>query len=137
MPVSCFEANGTPGCDIEECETAVCGIDPFCCEFFWDGLCAMETEQFPDQCVVPEGLALTKEVDQSVAYLGDSLIYTITVENNSSTDATNVVVTDTLPVGVNTGCNQWLCRRSRWRSCMLARHDHSRHHSHVHHRSHD
>jgi len=37
---NCFEANGTPGCEDEECCNAVCAVDPFCCDSFWDGLCA-------------------------------------------------------------------------------------------------
>jgi hypothetical protein len=38
----CLIANGTPGCQNEECEAAVCAIDPFCCDVFWDGICAAE-----------------------------------------------------------------------------------------------
>ncbi|MHC4305094.1 MAG: hypothetical protein ACYTFF_01380 [Planctomycetota bacterium] len=36
----CCEANGTPACDDEECCTAVCEIDPFCCDTEWDDACA-------------------------------------------------------------------------------------------------
>ncbi|MFQ5415088.1 MAG: hypothetical protein ACE5E6_11580, partial [Phycisphaerae bacterium] len=37
----CFD-NGTPGCDDPACESCVCGIDPFCCDTSWDGICAGE-----------------------------------------------------------------------------------------------
>jgi hypothetical protein len=38
----CVIANGTPGCENGECEAAVCAVDPFCCDFFWDSICAGE-----------------------------------------------------------------------------------------------
>ena len=37
---SCFESNGSPGCDDALCCELVCGDDPFCCESLWDDLCA-------------------------------------------------------------------------------------------------
>ncbi len=37
---SCCVANGTPGCENEECCTVVCDADPFCCAEFWDQACA-------------------------------------------------------------------------------------------------
>jgi hypothetical protein len=38
---SCFEANGTAYCDIGECCTIVCTIDPACCQINgWDQACA-------------------------------------------------------------------------------------------------
>ncbi|MHC4992858.1 MAG: hypothetical protein ACYTGC_17945, partial [Planctomycetota bacterium] len=36
----CCAANGTPGCEDEECCEAVCGADPFCCDTEWDQICA-------------------------------------------------------------------------------------------------
>ncbi len=33
-----------PACGM--CEASVCQADPFCCQFFWDGLCVNEAEQF-------------------------------------------------------------------------------------------
>ncbi|MEE8155827.1 MAG: right-handed parallel beta-helix repeat-containing protein [Phycisphaerales bacterium] len=36
----CFEANGTPGCDDDNCCDAVCALDPSCCIVAWDGQCA-------------------------------------------------------------------------------------------------
>ncbi|MCA9286587.1 MAG: hypothetical protein KDA22_15285 [Phycisphaerales bacterium] len=44
----CCEANGTPGCEVEACCTLVCGIDPFCCDNQWDGICAGEAAGFPE-----------------------------------------------------------------------------------------
>jgi hypothetical protein len=38
----CCIANGTPGCDDPTCEAMVCGDDPFCCNVFWDSICAAE-----------------------------------------------------------------------------------------------
>ena len=40
----CLIANGTPGCQNGDCEAAVCAVDPFCCDVFWDGLCAFEAD---------------------------------------------------------------------------------------------
>ncbi len=37
---NCCIANGTPGCDDATCCNAICLIDPFCCDGFWDFLCA-------------------------------------------------------------------------------------------------
>lgn len=38
----CLESSGSPGCESGACTDLVCGIDPFCCFTFWDGLCAEE-----------------------------------------------------------------------------------------------
>lgn len=40
QPSDCCFANGTTGCDNSACEAIVCGTDPFCCDVFWDGICA-------------------------------------------------------------------------------------------------
>jgi len=70
QPVSdCCFSNGSPGCDTQFCEDAVCNIDPFCCNISWDGICAGEAvdlcgglcqdvpvgcctglDEFPDSC---------------------------------------------------------------------------------------
>jgi hypothetical protein len=47
---SCFESNGTVGCDNASCCNLVCAIDPFCCETSWDGICADEADLF---CTCP------------------------------------------------------------------------------------
>jgi hypothetical protein len=36
---SCYAADPQSGCDDPECCEAVCQIDPFCCDFEWDGSC--------------------------------------------------------------------------------------------------
>ncbi|MHC4414461.1 MAG: hypothetical protein ACYS0G_04175 [Planctomycetota bacterium] len=36
----CFEPNGTPGCDDEQCCNTVCAFDPDCCDQAWDQTCA-------------------------------------------------------------------------------------------------
>jgi hypothetical protein len=41
---SCFESNGTPGCDNEECCELVCSADPYCCNTEWDFLCVDAAE---------------------------------------------------------------------------------------------
>jgi hypothetical protein len=47
---SCFEANGTPGCEDADCCEAVCAIDPACCDAAWDKLCAQSALSL---CFVP------------------------------------------------------------------------------------
>lgn len=39
---SCLSANGSAGCTSDECCTAVCDTDDFCCGSEWDSLCAEE-----------------------------------------------------------------------------------------------
>ncbi|MCH8963317.1 MAG: lamin tail domain-containing protein [Planctomycetes bacterium] len=36
----CFEANGSPACDDEDCCNTVCESDPFCCDSEWNSFCA-------------------------------------------------------------------------------------------------
>jgi hypothetical protein len=56
---SCCEPRETPLCDDEACCSAVCAIDPFCCELAggsWDNLCvgiALTQEPCDDPCPVP------------------------------------------------------------------------------------
>jgi hypothetical protein len=52
----CCIANGTPGCDDPECVVIICGIDPFCCDVAWDGICADEALELCPICQVLEGL---------------------------------------------------------------------------------
>jgi hypothetical protein len=40
LPSTCCEAQMSPGCDDATCETDVCGVDTFCCNNTWDGICA-------------------------------------------------------------------------------------------------
>src|SRR5260370_632429 len=48
----------------------------------------------------PADLSITKTAPATVV-AGNQLTYTITVTNNGPSNATNVIVTDTLPAGVN------------------------------------
>lgn len=55
---SCYEPNGTTGCDEVECCEKVCAVDTFCCEAAWDVVCADEAialcQTFPTEfcCVL-------------------------------------------------------------------------------------
>ncbi|MCH8211891.1 MAG: carboxypeptidase regulatory-like domain-containing protein, partial [Planctomycetes bacterium] len=50
----CCEANGTPGCNDLDCCQIVCAVDPFCCDFFWDSICAGQAQVLcPKLCFVP------------------------------------------------------------------------------------
>ena len=47
----CCAANGTPGCDNEECCNAVCDWDSSCCTDVWDRICAEIAElDYPQEC---------------------------------------------------------------------------------------
>jgi hypothetical protein len=35
---------GPPGCDDAACCELICGLDPFCCDTFWDGICVNSAE---------------------------------------------------------------------------------------------
>ncbi|MEO1645648.1 MAG: DUF11 domain-containing protein, partial [Chloroflexota bacterium] len=45
-------------------------------------------------------LAIEKVVNQEFPVEGDTISYTLTIDNNGPSDATNVVVTDTIPAGI-------------------------------------
>jgi hypothetical protein len=47
---SCFEPNGTIGCDNFECCAAVCAVDSFCCDTEWDEVCADEAAEICATC---------------------------------------------------------------------------------------
>ncbi|MEM7229752.1 MAG: hypothetical protein AAF432_13155 [Planctomycetota bacterium] len=54
----CFEANGTPSCESEECCDIVCGMDAFCCDTLWDAVCVRTAFLFcpaADACCFPDG----------------------------------------------------------------------------------
>ena len=51
---SCFEANGTPGCDDAICCELVCTVDPDCCQVVWDGDCAFFANLVCPDCGDPE-----------------------------------------------------------------------------------
>ncbi|MCH7700487.1 MAG: hypothetical protein IID37_02250 [Planctomycetes bacterium] len=44
------DANGTPGCDDEACCETICAIDPFCCDFEWDGSCSNQAQETCEIC---------------------------------------------------------------------------------------
>jgi hypothetical protein len=46
----CFTPHPQTACNIAECCDAVCAVDPFCCDTFWDGLCADEAVKICDTC---------------------------------------------------------------------------------------
>jgi len=57
---SCFVAHPAPGCAEGDCCTAVCGVDPICCDASWDDCCvALATGQSSPGCgALPPGGAL-------------------------------------------------------------------------------
>lgn len=50
----CCDATDSPGCDNEECCTAVCICDPFCCAVQWDWFCAHQG--FDADCLCGPGM---------------------------------------------------------------------------------
>ncbi|MCP4496681.1 MAG: hypothetical protein GY825_07865, partial [Phycisphaeraceae bacterium] len=40
----CCDANGNTSCSDPGCTAAVCQVDPICCEFGWDSVCASIAE---------------------------------------------------------------------------------------------
>lgn len=46
----CCINNGGLGCDNLECQNFICGIDSYCCEVEWDGICADEAQQYCPVC---------------------------------------------------------------------------------------
>jgi len=46
VPVACDFASTDAWCSDPTCATAVCDLDPYCCETDWDGICEYEAEQF-------------------------------------------------------------------------------------------
>jgi len=49
----CCINNGTPGCNDAACCELVCDLDSFCCDGFWDGLCAATAIDLCAVCEVP------------------------------------------------------------------------------------
>src|SRR5262249_38714645 len=39
---NCYASHAGTGCAVESCCFSVCGIDPYCCNNSWDGICANE-----------------------------------------------------------------------------------------------
>ncbi|MDA1007739.1 MAG: hypothetical protein O2800_01860 [Planctomycetota bacterium] len=40
VQMGCFTEHIGRGCNIDECCTSICGVDPYCCETVWDATCA-------------------------------------------------------------------------------------------------
>ncbi len=78
--------NGTPGCNDPECEDIVCGIDAFCCDVSWDGLCAGEAVELCAICA-PTTTSTTTTSTTS----------TSTSTTTTSTSTTSSTTTTTLP----------------------------------------
>lgn len=49
---NCCIANGGVGCDDPDCQATVCGVDTFCCNVAWDGICAGEAASLCAICAV-------------------------------------------------------------------------------------
>ena len=47
---SCCSGHINAGCDDAACCELICGIDPSCCEHFWDGHCVMYAHFLCDTC---------------------------------------------------------------------------------------
>lgn len=64
---SCYASNGSPGCNQEDCCSAICAVDPFCCNTTWDGLCAGQTSSLcvPENNTCANAIALTTGVSKS------------------------------------------------------------------------
>ena len=51
----CCDVADGPGCDDEDTQACVCGIDPFCCEAFWDEFCVMTADGACQADCEPDG----------------------------------------------------------------------------------
>ncbi len=49
----CCAANGTAGCEEVSCCTAVCDVDPSCCDVGWTSSCAAVAESLCQMCFLP------------------------------------------------------------------------------------
>ena len=50
IPQDCCFPHPTPGCEDQSCESAVCAVDGFCCNPFWDELCAIGAAELCPEC---------------------------------------------------------------------------------------
>lgn len=46
----CCSATGSPNCSDEQCCEAICSVDPLCCEFEWDEICADQAVELCSAC---------------------------------------------------------------------------------------
>lgn len=70
---SCFEANGTPGCEEASCCTTVCAVDAFCCDVEWDSICADEADDLCPKggCCLDDGSCSEVSSDTCSSLGGD------------------------------------------------------------------
>ncbi len=88
---SCGEVNGTPGCEDIVCCSAVCELEPFCCEVDWDTSCVEIAVDacgiFQYSCDAP---AYTNDCATSPQLLGNG--ETVAFDNaNANTDGPDAV----------------------------------------------
>jgi len=38
----CCAVHTSPGCEVDSCQSAVCGFDSFCCDYTWDWWCVQQ-----------------------------------------------------------------------------------------------
>ena len=50
LSCNCCSGGEIVGCDDEDCEDAVCGIDSFCCDLAWDSICDEEAASMCSCC---------------------------------------------------------------------------------------
>jgi hypothetical protein len=50
---NCFQSNGTPGCQDDACCTAVCEVDPFCCDTLWGIFCIAQANDLCGDAACP------------------------------------------------------------------------------------
>ena len=63
---NCFEVHPNPGCSDEGCCAAICLLEPFCCEDFWDENCVILAEE---NCINPNGTGPTPDFVPNQGYL--------------------------------------------------------------------
>jgi len=64
----CCSVHDSTGCDKPAVEACVCAMDPFCCEFYWDGLCVKEAaEDCGDDCPAVCGDGICKSPAEDCA----------------------------------------------------------------------
>ena len=62
---NCCNPHMIPGCNDLICETVICGIDSFCCDFEWDKICVSEANTFCPVCGTSDPHAYSHADDHS------------------------------------------------------------------------
>jgi hypothetical protein len=86
MEGDCCAAGNGPGCIDDECETAVCAVDGFCCGNTWDGICADAAAGICEICGAGDGDCCTANGMQGCN--DDPCVYAICDNNGAAIDAT-------------------------------------------------